>query len=439
MDRRIALALGIALAAAVLAPRPAAAQCGGLCLYEVATPQQGSSYAGAAATAQDAATAYLNPAGMSLLPEGELLMGLYLAGFDINFDSNTNNTTPPPGGFTNDGGNAGAFLPGLGSYLVLPLADELGFLEDLRFGFAMNGIFGGAVDYDKDWIARTFITSVSLVILNLQPGISMRVTDWLSLGVSLNAFYAQLAEYRLRAGPGAGAQTLKADGADDWAFTYTLGALVEPAEGTRIGVNFRDDTKSVLTGGDAANFRYEFTLPRGVNVALYQQLTETVALLLDAGWTDWSVYSQQQITVGPLDVSIDRNFRDTWRVAGGFQWQAHERVLLQAGYSYDSSPVKDGFRTPDLPLSEVHRWSVGGQWDYSENLSFGLTYTFQWYANAKIDQVDLPPGILGVTLDGRYKDYWGQFVGLNLTWRFCSPIPGVYCPEKTKTTVSKRT
>src|SRR5262249_61409471 len=56
-----------AILAFALAPATAGAQCGGFCIYEVATPQMGSSYAGAGATADDAATAYLNPAGMTPL------------------------------------------------------------------------------------------------------------------------------------------------------------------------------------------------------------------------------------------------------------------------------------------------------------------------------------------------------------------------------------
>ena len=76
-----------------------------------------------------------------------------------------------------DGGQAGGFLPGVGSYLVLPIADELPFAEDfsyaknLRFGMAINGIFGGAVDYDKSWVGRTFITELEMQIKQSFPEI----------------------------------------------------------------------------------------------------------------------------------------------------------------------------------------------------------------------------------------------------------------------------
>lgn len=43
-----------AVAWSFIGAQAATGQCGGFCIYEVGTPQMGSSYAGAGATAQDA-------------------------------------------------------------------------------------------------------------------------------------------------------------------------------------------------------------------------------------------------------------------------------------------------------------------------------------------------------------------------------------------------
>lgn len=417
----VGLLAAVALATCALA-RPARAQCGAICIYEVGTPHMGSSYAGAGAVAQTAATAYLNPAGMTHLEQAEILGGAYVALLSLEFDSGSG-TVPPPGGFTNDGGEAGGFLPGVGSYAVLPVTD------DLSAGMAVNGLFGGSLDYLGGWVARTFITEVELLILNFQPGLGYRLTDELSVGASLNVLKAELSKFRLRASPLPGAQTLRADGASDWETSFTVGLLYEPRDGTRIGLTYRDRADMNLEGGDAANFEYEFELARGANLSVFHQLTEQLALLFDTGWSDWSEFSQQQIVVGPADVSFDRHWHDTWRFAVGAQYAPREAWLLQAGFGFDTSPVSDSHRTPDLPYSEQYRFSLGVQHDYRENLTVGMTYTFLWFGHPEIDTKALPPSLWGVVLDGKYDDSWGQFVGFTIEWRFCSPFPWAECPS----------
>jgi long-chain fatty acid transport protein len=202
----------------------------------------GRSAAGATAAAQDASTAFENPAGMTRLEKGGTSLGLYAAWFDTEFDADVGNTDPGPGRtYTNDGGNAGGFLPGLGNNLVVPLADELGPFRDLRFGFGVAGLFGGAAQYADDWVGRNFITDINMVILDVQPSLAVSVTDWLSIGVGMNILHAELAEFQLilpNAPPipaAARGKKVKADGASDWQTSFTVGMLLEPWEGTRIG------------------------------------------------------------------------------------------------------------------------------------------------------------------------------------------------------------
>ena len=50
---------------------------------------------------------------------------------------------------------------------------------------------------------------------------------------------------------------------------------------------------------------------------------------------------------------INRDWKDTWRLGVGAEWQATEKLILQAGFSYDSSPVKDANRLPDIPVGDA--------------------------------------------------------------------------------------
>ena len=79
----------------VLLPATAGAQCGGLCLYEVGTPDSGRSAAGAGARAQDASTAYWNPAGMTELEGTHVQVGSVFGFVDeSNYTYMLMNATP---------------------------------------------------------------------------------------------------------------------------------------------------------------------------------------------------------------------------------------------------------------------------------------------------------------------------------------------------------
>ena len=121
---------------------------GGLYLYEVGSPDVGLAGAGYAARADDAATVFTNPAGMTRLDQPSLMMGaqpMYL-NLDFNPDGNTSAVAGTlPGGGAADSGDTNGWMPAGGLYYVHPVNRRL------RLGVALNGYFGLALDYQDDW------------------------------------------------------------------------------------------------------------------------------------------------------------------------------------------------------------------------------------------------------------------------------------------------
>jgi long-chain fatty acid transport protein len=304
----VAVAAGMCLLVAV----PASAQCGGICLYENGSPDLGRAGAGAGARAQDASTVLWNPAGMTELPDHEILFGVIASFGKLNPELSAGTVTPdpPPRG----GGNASGFAP----------------------------LLGGAIS-----------------------------------------------------------------------------ALVKPREGTRIGLYYRTrikaDTQGNVEGPAAANptVDTDFTFPQGVNVSLFQKLGDAWALLADAGWSDWSEFSNIPLEVGPVGATQRRGWNDTWRLGAGFQYTPSEKWTLQGGFGYDSSPVKASRLLPDIPASEQYRFSAGLQLRPRDYLEISLSYQFLWFGPMSIHQVSLPPS--GTTvLNGKYDPAWAQFAGVSL-------------------------
>ena len=398
-----------------LAGSSADAQCGAICLYEMGSTEMGRSGAGAGAAAQDASTAFWNSAGMTRLDENQLSVGGWFGVINQKLSLNDSTVSVPPGD-TNGGEMAGGFVtpPGMGAYAALKLTD------DLRFGFTFNGLLGGALDYGNTWVGRSFITENSLLAINIMPSVAYRVTDWLSFGVGMNAIYTHF-DQELRTTPGN--LKVKMDDANGWGFGYTLSTLIEPRKGTRIGIVYRSEIGADLKG-DLQNpslltphFNLKMTYARGINVSLFHQVNPKLALLADGGWSDWSAFNFQEMSVGPLTIPVDRGWIDTWRIGLGMQYQINKPWMLQAGMSYDSSPVAASKRTPDLPVGQWWRWSIGAQRKLNETMELGFSYTFVWFGEGNVDNVPLPPDGR-VVLDGRYKQNSAHFLGINFKWKF---------------------
>ena len=109
------------------------AQGGGVAVYEVGTPNVGEAYAGQAAVAGDASTAFLNPAGMTRLNGTQFLAGSQLDLLSAHF---TGHTT----GSERSGANVG------GTFLVPSLYLTRTINTPLSLGFSLNSPFGLGLD-----------------------------------------------------------------------------------------------------------------------------------------------------------------------------------------------------------------------------------------------------------------------------------------------------
>lgn len=399
----------------------------GLILYEINSPLTGTASAGWAALAEDASTAFTNPAGMALLDRSQLLVGAQPVIITSKF-----NPSPATTFSGTDGGNAGGVIPSLGAYYVHSFSDRL------KLGFSLLSYFGLGIDYGDDWVGRYYVEKSDFLTLTLSPSVAYKVNDWLSIGAMFNVLYSKLrSESAIRNFLGGPDGQLRYED-DDFGFGGGLGLLIEPRKGTRFGVTYYSpvdvsfsDVPELngvgpvlggllrLLGLDGTSVGMKFTIPQWIMVSGYQQITDKLAIMGNFGWQDWSQFGNVDISLSvnpdtPRRFNNQLGFKDTWHAAIGAQYRVSEAWLLSAGFAYDSSPSDESNRSPDMAFDRNFRYSAGVQYDWTKNLTLGLAYVFIDLGSASINK----QGFLRGNLVGDYSPHNVNVINLNLVYRF---------------------
>ncbi len=402
---------------ALLAGLAGAVQAAGFALIEQSVSGQGRAFAGAAAVADDAATVYFNPAGMSELPAATVLAGGHLVLPRVSFHDQGSTTAtgkPLPGG--NESSRAGAVVPN--AYLSIPLGRRL------TAGLGINTPFGLITHYDDDWVGRYHAVESEVKTLNVNPALAFAVTDRLSIGAGVNAQYIDVtlssavdmggvcaAQLPASACAAQGLVPQQSDGfvdinGTDWAYGYNLGLLWEPLDGTRLGLAYRSQMRYAVSGSadfkipggaafltDTGSFidtgvSSSVTLPDSANLALAQALGPRLTVLASVLWTGWRDFDELRIAYqsNQPDSVTTENWDNNYRFAFGLNWQVSRRFVLRSGIAYDQTPIPDAtHRTPRIPGNDRRWLSFGVGYQGPQGLRIDLGYSHLEAANTAID------------------------------------------------------
>ena len=307
-------------------------------------------------------------------------------------------------------------------------------------GIGVNVPFGLKTEWDSDWMGRFHAIKSEVKTININPSVAWKALPWLSIGAGANYqwFDAELtnsvnysaiaAAAGQAAGGAAGAaaalQALAAAGCgsfpaggcegvakvtgDTWSWGWNAGAMVELQKTqTRIGLTYRSTMKHYVKGDVSFGNRpallaaglpdgpvkTTIELPDTASVAVSQKLTPALELLADFTWTGWSSIKDLSIyrESGTPLTSTPLEFDDSWRIGLGANYQANEMVKVRPGVAYDTTPVKDEFRTPRLPDEDRTWLAAGFQWALSKQAAIDVGAAYLLINDASSDLPNLDP------------------------------------------------
>jgi long-chain fatty acid transport protein len=356
-----------------------------------------NAFAGSAAKAYDAGTAWNNPAGMTLLDSNELDDGVNYFDPGIRFSGNDYvNGKPVPGG---TGGDAGPPEVSAGFEGVYSAT------HDLKFGMAAEAPFGLRTAYPTDFVGRYQALVSSIFDLQLALAAAYRLSPQISIGGGpvLTYFHARLTQAINTSAfvPNGGDSVVDIHG-DDVAAGYHLGVMYEVTSGLRFGLDYHSRIGVDVTGQqrvavpqairtqnpfvaavlDALNqdVATQITLPDYATLSAYYDVAPEWTLLGTVQWTHWSLIQTLSVETPTSVEQTPIGFRNTWMGSVGANWRPpmFPRLMLQMGVLYDEGANTDLTRGARLPDEDRIGTGVGASYALTPQMNVRVGYLHEF-------------------------------------------------------------
>ncbi|AXP59275.1 TPA: outer membrane protein transport protein [Haemophilus influenzae] len=425
-------------------------------LAEVSTSGLGRAYAGEAAIADNASVVATNPALMSLFKTAQFSTGGVYIDSRINMNGNVDAAVKSLAmSFTKSGSASqrnvvpGAFVPNL--YFVAPVNDKF------ALGAGMNVNFGLKSEYDDSYDAGVFGGKTDLSAINLNLSGAYRVTEGLSLGLGVNAVYAN-AQVERNAGIIVDSvqdkqiqQALKAVDSQTkiheyltskdksvvslqdraaWGFGWNAGVMYQFNEANRIGlayhskvdIDFTDRTatslgKKDIVAGKTGNLT--FTLPDYLELSGFHQLTDKLAVHYSYKYTHWSRLTKLNASYENGEKAFDKElqYSNNSRVALGASYNLYEKLTLRAGIAYDQAASRHQ-RSAAIPDTDRTWYSLGATYKFTPNLSVDLGYAYLKGKKVHFKETQEAASGQIITTANYTSQAHANLYGLNLNYSF---------------------
>jgi len=332
---------------------------------------------------------------MTQLKDREFSAGLAVIAPSFKFTDNGSSVGRLAGADT--GGDAGrnAYVPN--AYLSWAID------SNLSVGAGFSAPFGLKTEYNAPWLGSAQSNSFDVKTYNINPSLAYRVNDAVSLGAGIS-WQRLEAEYKRAVAVGivgvpqtavlpASALTATISGESTG---WNVGALFTVSPDSKVGVSYRSTVEydlkgdisvpGVLSAAGTSGAKASLKLPDTFILSGTHRLSNTWELLGDLAFTGWSSIPKLDLVrttattsqaVGAVAQSLVTDFRDTWRVALGANYQYAADLVLKAGVAYDQTPVKGAStRLVSLPDNDRTQLSAGAQWNLGAagTLDVGIAY-----------------------------------------------------------------
>lgn len=402
------VAVAVLMAQALVVPGFAA----GFQLNEISPSLQGSAMAGAAAANNDVSALFNNPATLSTLKETQFYLGAseFLPNIQMSSGSaihtfnvpgipSSSFTAPVNGRAHQNKVSKSAFIPN----------GSLGwrFADKFSVGVAIVEPYYLSNHYAQDSVVRFASVKSELNSVNINPSLAYQVSEQWSLGVGFQAQYLKTVFSNFNGiytGLAPMDSLLAATRpsyleSDGWGYGYTLGGLYQPDEFTRVGISYRSQISTSLSGAGT-----QYTLPGSEVVSTtartflfngesgvdtHIKTPGVLALGLARDINDWTLKGSFQVNfwnrINNLRINMPATFetadvipmkwRNSWFAALGADYRYNSTWTARAGVAFDQTPTRDTRRDPRIPDQDRFWLNMGLSYFLNNHLSVDGAYS----------------------------------------------------------------
>jgi long-chain fatty acid transport protein len=359
----------IAVVAALLASASSAHATNGMRMIGFGPVQNSMGGVGVGATL-DAASVLSNPAGMSELG-GRVDFGATYFLPTVKYSASGIDAAAPQPGLVNQPGvtftsDRGASpIPAFG--LTVPIDSQW------SFGIGAYGVAGMGVDYAQNLYSSTTYTAYQQ--MRFTPGVSYKLNDMFSFGLTLNGMWATT-EWNVASAFG---QSPHMAGSA-FGLGVTLGAKVTPIKMLTIGLAyetksfFQDFAYNTPGGVDKLTFNQPGVLTGGVAV----RPLEMLLVAADVAWIDWPTsnganlpgYSQN--SSGAMPWNMNWSSQVVFKI--GVEVTPLDWLAVRAGFNYGKMPLdaSRAFENIAFPAVAETHLTLGAGFNLGKHVAINL-------------------------------------------------------------------
>ena len=412
--------LAIVVAVSLLCCWTSGAWAAGFALVQQGTAAMGQGNA-FVAEANDASAIFYNPAGLNQIKRAQVYQGSFFNYPDREFsgggqDSQTNHR----------------IYRSLTAYVAIPVHDRV------ALGLGFFSPFGMGTAWPPTWAGRYITTFSSLKTYNLNPVVSVKVLENLSLAAGFDVLWSQVRLKRktpLVLGGRAFDGEIELTG-DGTGAGYNLGVHYEPWSGLKLGVAYRSKVEVNHSGslntnlpvpvpGPNSDGKASIVYPPSLTMGIAYSRLKPFTFEFDTTWTGWSTYDQLKVNLDkPLlvngvmttTITTPKNWHDSWAFRFGANYAVNETMKIRAGYIYDLTPVPDSTFDPQVPDANRHIFTVGSDLKVFQRFTLGFAYNYILSeSRTKSNNVVVNGVPAPLQANGRYNS---DVHSLGLSWSF---------------------
>lgn len=384
----------------------------------------GTAYSGWAAIAEDASTAYTNPAGLTCIHNYQLVfpvLGLY---GDTEFLGATKAPTFPFELPTKHYGSASSKLEALfpSFYFAAPITDRL------TFGFSQTAPFGLGTEYPDGSIVRYLATKSKIVVIDAGPSLGFKVNNRLSIGAGFDAQYLMFTLNHMYGPPFS--IPLDSENKNDehgWGFGWHGGILYQLCDCARLGLSYNSRTYFSSKGISRLYIPTPFTvlendklrthaaLPERAQLSVLVDLNPAWSLMSTLYYIHWSILNKIVLENtaffdGPFNVTIPFNYRDTLDLSVGVAYRPNRCWTLRTGFQIMDSPTNNRQRGVADPIGKGLIAAVGAKYQQNCHLSYDIGYGHSFFRDQTVDAISPIASATG------FMKSQSNLLGIQINW-----------------------